>query len=453
MSPRLPRFLFCLFLVLGTTVSCDKLKQKEAAAPMPGAVPEIVDEPAEAAPAPLPAPLDPAVPALSVNKSAQVAVLGYHEFVKGKAGNQMQLNIDRFRDQMQALKDAKVSVIPLKDFLAWRRGEKDIPDPAVVITMDDGWKSVYNLALPVLKEFGYPFTVFLYKRFVNGGSKSMSTSEIKELMAAGGEIGSHSVSHPYKAKIDSMFRKAPADGEAFLRMEMKDSRQFFEDLLAVKVTTYAYPGGYHSEREQEIGREAGYEAMFTVNPAKVTWDTPSAAIPRYIVIGTDLKDANFKRAISSRGTAEGELVKQLLGGDGEPLVTTAPLPNAQIATRRPRIEVDVSKLEGIDPATIEMKIAGIGKVPAEFDAVEKKITWLVSETLRGSECQVFVTFKRKAEPKPDLVSWRFSIDLIAHYLPDEPEKLEKATVVEEAVLTQPDVPAPAPTPAPGSPHQ
>lgn len=439
--------------MLGIGASCGRLKKKEApAAPLPGAVPEIVDEPGDAAPAAIPGPLDPAVPELTVNKSAQVAILGYHEFVKGKSGNQMQINIDRFREQMVALKDARVSVIPMKDFLAWRRGEKDIPDPSVVITMDDGWKSVHSLALPVLKEFGYPFTVFLYKRFVNGGGRSLSTAEIKELMAAGGEIGSHSVSHPYKVKIDGMFRKSPEQGEAFLRTEMKDSRQFLEDLFAVKVSAYAYPGGYHSEREQEIGKEAGYEAMFTVNPAKVTWDTPSSAIPRYIVIGNDPNDANFKRAVSSRGTSEGDLVKQLLGaeGDAEPLVTTKPLPNAQVASRRPMIEVDVSKLEGIDPETIEMKIAGFGKVPAQFDPAEKKITYLMSETLRTNECQVFVTFKRAGESKPDLVSWRFFIDLVAHYLPEEPEKLEKATVVEEAVLAPPAEAAPEPESAPES---
>ena len=460
MAPRLLRALICLLLTLGTVASCSRLKKKIPEAPKAGAVPEIVEEPADTAPAPTPVPLDPAVPELSVNKSAQVAVLGYHDFITGKSQSQMKLNIDRFREQMQALKDARVAVIPMKDFLAWRRGEKDIPDPSVVITMDDGWKSVHTLALPVLKEFGYPFTVFLYKRFVNGGGRSLTTAEIKELMAAGGEVGSHSVSHPYKSKIDGMFRRSPEQGEGFLRVEMKDSRQFLEDLLAIKVTTYAYPGGFYSEREQEIGKEAGYEAMFTVNPVKVTWDTPSAAIPRYIINGADPNDANFKRAISSRGTSEGELVKQLLGGeDGEePLVTTKPLPNATVASRRPLIEVDVSKLEGIDPASIEMKIAGFGTVPVEFDAAEKKIRYRMTETLRGNECQVFVTFKREAEQKPDLVSWRFSIDLVAHYLPEEPEKLEKATVVEEAVLSQPEAqpvvepetpPArPAPTSAP-----
>jgi hypothetical protein len=101
--------------------------------------------------------------------------------------------------------------------------------------------------------------------------------------------------------------------------------------------------------------------------------------------------------------------------------------------------VDVSKLEGIDPATVEMKVAGFGKVAAQYDPAAGKITWLTQESLRSNECQVFVTFKRKSEPKPDLVSWRFFIDLVAHYLPDEPEKLEKATVVEEGALPQPAV--------------
>ena len=444
--------VFLLSLLLGVAPSCNRLKKKAPEEPKPGAVPEIVDEPSETVPPAAPPPVDPAVPALAVNKSAQVAVLGYHQFVTGKSTGQMVLNIDRFREEMQSLKDARVTVIPMKEFLAWRRGEKPVPDPSVVITMDDGWKSVHTLAFPILKEFGYPFTIFLYKKFVNGGGKTLSTADIKEMMAAGAEVGSHSVSHPYKRVIDAMFRRSPEEGDAFLQREMKDSKQFFEDLLGMSVPTYAYPGGFFSPREQKIGEEAGYEAMFTVNPAKVTWDTPAAAIGRYIVIGNDPNDANFKRAISSRGTAEGDLVKQLLGGEGEgdPLVTTKPLPNAQVASRRPLIEVDVSKLDGIDPASIVMKIAGFGPVPARFDDKEKKISYLMGETLRSNECQVFVTFKRAAEPKPDQVSWRFFVDLVAHYLPDVPDKLEKATVVDEddpsGAVDQAPEPPPLPPP-------
>ncbi len=428
-----PGFLHLLLVVGLCSAGCGKLKKKEPPPPKPDplAVPEIVDEVASSAPAP--APIDPAVPALTINKSAQVSVLGYHNFITGKSKEQMQINIDHFRSHMQALKDAKLPVIPMKDFLAWRRGEKDIPDPSIVITIDDGWKATHTLALPVLKEFGYPFIIFCYKNFVNLGGKSLTTAEIKELMAGGGEIGCHSVSHPYKSKINSMFLKSQDTGEKFLSKEMKDSKQFLEDLLGLKVTTYAYPGGYFSPREEEVGREAGYEAMFTVAPAKVTWDTPVTALGRYIILGNDPEDRYFKLAVSFRGTADGAMVKQLLGGEGndEPLVVTTPLPNAIVSSRRPLIEVDVAKLEGIDPASIVMKIAGFGPVPAAFDAAGKVIRYQLNESLRAKDCHVFVTFRRNSEPKPDMVSWRFSIDIDSHYLPEPPVKLEKAQPIEE----------------------
>ncbi len=54
----------------------------------------------------------------------------------------------------------------MKDFLAWRRGEKSIPPKSAVITIDDGYVSGYAVAWPILKEFGYPFTMFIYTNYV-----------------------------------------------------------------------------------------------------------------------------------------------------------------------------------------------------------------------------------------------------------------------------------------------
>ncbi len=437
MSLRPPTRLLSL-LALAGLASCGKLKQKETPAPKPAIVPEIVAE-TDAPPAQVQSPLDPTIPALTINKSAQVSILGYHDFIRGKSSDEMQINASHFRDQMQALKDARLPVISMKDFLAWRRGEKDVPDPSVVITIDDGWKSVHSIAFPVLKEFGYPFTIYLYKRFVNGGGRALTTPEIREMMASGCEIGSHSVSHSYGGAINSAYRKSKESGEAYLRVEMVDSRQFLEDLFAVKVTTYAYPGGYFNPAVEEMGKTAGYEALFTVNPGRTTWDTPFTTLPRYIINGEDLKDINFRRAITSRGTSGGQLVKQLLSGEGEAMVKTNPEANATIASRLPLLEVDVSKLDGIDPQSIVMKVAGFGQVPAVYDPQEKKISCHMQEKLRTSKCQVSVTFKRLGEAKPEVVAWEFSIDMAANYLPEEPGKLEKAVPVD--TLAAPDAPA------------
>ena len=415
-------------------MGCDRIKPAPPPVKVEAAVPEIVAE-AEVTPVKAEAVIDPAVPALTINKSAQVIVLGYHDFTTGKSRNPMEINVGLFREQMQALKDARLPVIRMADFLSWRRGEKDVPDPCVVITMDDGWKSVHKLALPVLKEFGYPFTVFLYKRFVNGGGRALTTAEIREIMANQGEVGSHSVSHPLPSKIKGLQRKSPEEADAYIRMEMKDSKQFLEDLLAVPVRTYAYPGGYNTTREQEIGKEAGYEALFTVNPARATWDMPADQLPRYIILGNDPTDANFRRAVSSRGTSGGDLTKALLGGPaGEALVSTTPKPDATVAERMPLIEVDVSKLAGIDPASVVMKIAGLGTVPAVYDAAAGKISYQMRETWRSNECQVYVSFKRAGETKPDAVTWRFAVDLVAFYLPEAPPELPEAAVPEGVMM-------------------
>ena len=457
--PTFPRRFLSSLLLLAMMApamlmmaGCDRIRPAPPPDKAEAVMPEIVAEP-EPVPAKAEAVIDPAVPALTINKSAQVIVLGYHDFTAGKSRNPMEINVGLFRDQMQALKDARLEVITMADFLSWRRGEKDIPDPSVVITMDDGWKSVHKLALPVLKEFGYPFTIFLYKRFVNGGGRALTTAEIRDIMANKGGVGSHSVSHPLPSKIKGLLKKSPEEADTFLRMEMKDSKQFLEDILAVPIRTYAYPGGYNTEREQEIGKEAGYEALFTVNPARVTWDMPAGRLPRYIILGNDPADSNFRRAVSSRGTSGGDLAKALLGGpEGEALVSTTPKPDATVAERLPLIEVDVTKLTGIDPASVVMKIAGLGTVPAVFDAAAGKISYQMREALRSNECQVYLTFKRAAEPKPDGVNWRFAVDLVAHYLPEPPPVLPEAAV-PEGVMTLPEENAAVPSPrAPAPPN-
>src|SRR5205085_364652 len=85
--------------------------------------------------------------------------------------------------------------IPMQDFLAWRRGEKNIPHKSCIITIDDGWVSAYNTAWPMLKKYGYPFTLFIYINYVGTGGKSMTWEQLGEMRDAGVDIESHTFSH------------------------------------------------------------------------------------------------------------------------------------------------------------------------------------------------------------------------------------------------------------------
>jgi hypothetical protein len=130
---------------------------------------------------------------------AQLVVIGYHRIVDKVRHPDTEITPADFEAQMQQIKDAGVGVISMKDFLAWRRGEKSIPARSAIITLDDGWNSTYEAAWPILKKFGYPFTLFIYTDYVKGGPKSgggsLTWRQLAEFRDAGADIESHTVSH------------------------------------------------------------------------------------------------------------------------------------------------------------------------------------------------------------------------------------------------------------------
>lgn len=458
------RLIYTATAVLGGvllfSVGCKKQVKTASENEAPVAIPvvEIAEEKIAPPATVVEAAIDPEIPALKVNKAAQIAILCYHDFVTNRAATQMRIGVDHFRKQMQAIKDARLPVITLSDFVKWRHGEKDIPDSSLMITIDDGYNSIYLEAYPILKEYGFPFTVFLYQQYVNGGGRALTTAMVQEMLANGCELGSHSVSHPLNiARVGS---RTPEEYETFLVRELQQSKLFLEDLFMRPVPTYAHPGGTYTQHILELGSSFGYEFMFSVNPAKVTWESAPGTIPRYVVLGNDANDRNFHAALSFRGISEGDLGRQLLGENeagGEALVSTAPKPNATIASRRPLISVDVSKLESIDPASVTMKIAGFGQVPCQYDPRTGQITCQVMEPLRSNEVHVHVSFQRQGNDKPDMVSWKFFIDLIAHYLPEPPITVEAPKAVqimeadpetpEDSAIPPPTAPAPKEKPA------
>ena len=149
--------------------------------------------PSAAAPAPVVAPTPP--PMAAINRSAAAVALCYHNIEDNSKMKALTISTAEFEKEMQAIKDNGFTVIGMQDFLAWRRGEKDIPAKSAIITIDDGWISTYENAWPILKKFGYPFTVFIYINYVGSGGKSMSWDQLAEMRDAGVDIQSHTYSH------------------------------------------------------------------------------------------------------------------------------------------------------------------------------------------------------------------------------------------------------------------
>lgn len=369
-----------------------------------------------------PEPEIPAAPAFELNKSANVAILGYHD-VRDRGGSPMLIAGSKFREQMQAIKDSQIPVVSLSDVMAWKKGEKNIPQESIVITFDDGWEGVYTYAYPVLKEFGFPFTVYLYKKYVNIGGRSMSWAQIKEMMQHGCEIGSHSVSHE-SLKKKPKAKMTDADHQQWILSELKDSREFLEQNLKVKITSFAYPYGVFDDAIMETGLQIGYESLVTVNGQKTGWETPNGKLGRYIIHGDS--DTNFKLATSFRGRGDVSSNKFLLADakdeSGKLIVELTPKPDATITDRRPMIEANLSNAGAVLPESVKLRIGGLGTVPALYDEASKTVRYQFPYRIRREEVVVSLTFQRQDATQAEVINWRFKVDLAASYTPVAAER-------------------------------
>lgn len=359
------------------------------------------------------APASPAPP----DDGVRVSVLGYHDFSETQPETEMLIRTSKFRKQMEAIKNAGLPVIPMADFQAWKRGEKEIADKSIVITIDDGWKAVYTDAFPVLKEFGFPFTLFLYKNYVDGGGKALTSAMIEEMMKHGATLGSHSVSHPYPATVKAQHRKGEEAFDRYLRHEFGESKRFLEAKFGARVTTYAYPGGYRSPQMDPIAAELGYEHLFTVLPGKVRRSHDNHTLPRYIILGTH--DRIFDLATGFNDIAAAASNTTLPAPQATPH-PVKPEPGTRIETRLPQITADLSGVPELDPQTLVMKVGGFGEVPATFDEATRSFTWQVNRRLRSPVCQVSVSWLDLQGKPPEVpLRWSFQIDPEASYLPLE----------------------------------
>ena len=112
----------------------------------------------------------------------------------------------------------------------------DVPARSAIITIDDGYVSGYSEAWPILKKFGYPFTMFVYTNYIGTGGKSISWQQLEEMQKAGVEIGSHTVSHDRLTGKKGKGR-TEANYDEWLWNELNGSKELLQSRLGAPVRT------------------------------------------------------------------------------------------------------------------------------------------------------------------------------------------------------------------------
>ena len=342
----------------------------------------------------------------------RVTVLGYHNFSKTAPVTQMLMRTSEFREQMEYLRRSGITVISMQEFLEWRLGNRTLPARCALITLDDGWKSVYTDAFPILKEYGYPFTLFLYTRYLTGKGDSLTPEQVKEMQAHGATVGSHSVSHLYPSSWKKTEKKGEEAYAALVDAELGESQKKLSELFGT-VNTYCFPGGYVTPGMLERMPGYGYVAAFTVLPGKVTVTEDPLQIHRYMVFGND--SSIFRRAVDFRvaqlgtGVTTGSSPGTLPSDTLPPPFNVYPKPQETVAPDFQVITAYMSGVTHVNFETVQMKVSGFGRVPAKVDEATQTVQWVLPCRIYMPDLSVHVTWK-STDGKGHKAEWSFSVD-------------------------------------------
>ncbi len=191
-----------------------------------------------------------------------IPILCYHRFARA-CDSPLCMPADVFERQMKYLKDNGYRVIAPEELLDFLDYRKAIPQKAVMISIDDGYRSVYNVAYPILKKYGFGATLFVYIDYIGVSSKALTWGHLRELKREGFYIGSHSVAHSDLSK-----QKANEDGKAYLarlKREIFRSKEIIDRKLNQDTLIFSYPFGRRNQTVISLSRQAGYKIAVTVD--------------------------------------------------------------------------------------------------------------------------------------------------------------------------------------------
>jgi len=212
-----------------------------------------------------------------------VPVLLYHRFA-ATALDSMTVRTSNFEAQLRMLEQLACSIIPLADWLAWRRGERaTLPPRAVVLTADDGHRSQFEVMAPLLHARGWPITLFVYPSAISNARYAMTWPQLRELVAQPGfSVQSHTFWHPNL--MQERRRLPPQAFRRFASDQLRRSRDVIAQRLAHPVSLLAWPFGLNDEALWAQAAECGYQAAVALGNRSATRQDPLYAVPRHLLV-------------------------------------------------------------------------------------------------------------------------------------------------------------------------
>jgi peptidoglycan/xylan/chitin deacetylase (PgdA/CDA1 family) len=212
-----------------------------------------------------------------------VPILCYHRFSSKRS--KLAVTPTAFAEQMEYLARNGYRVLSIAQLQGFLKGTEPIPSQAVVITIDDGYRSVFEIAFPILKKYEIPATVFLYSDFI-GAADALTWPQIQEMLRSGLiEVQPHSKTH------DNLASRSPQETDAQYRArifgEVDIPSKMIEDRLSTSVYAYAYPYGDRNAVVIDQLARRGIALGLTATPGGNAFFANPYLLRRTMIFGDD----------------------------------------------------------------------------------------------------------------------------------------------------------------------
>lgn len=190
-----------------------------------------------------------------------VLILEYHK-VNDWSEDSYTVKPEDFAAQMDELRAQGYETISILDFLRAKKGKQTLPEKAVIVTLDDGYKDNYTDMLPIMESRGMKATVFMVTNDI-GLPGYLTWDMLRDMQNRGIEIGSHTANHLPLTEM------SPADA----REEVQLSKTLLEWNGIKTIFGLSYPNGKYKDFMPQMLKESEYLAAVTGDAGLNTFET------------------------------------------------------------------------------------------------------------------------------------------------------------------------------------
>jgi peptidoglycan/xylan/chitin deacetylase (PgdA/CDA1 family) len=178
-------------------------------------------------------------PIVPVSRTVQVPILMYHHISNMPTYNLIDFSLTvtpgAFQKQLEYLKAHKYHSITFNQLFNALYFEAPLPSRPIILTFDDGYEDGYQFAYPLLKRYGFSGMFYIITGKV-GWQGQMSWSQMREMIANGMQMGSHTIHH---VDIGQVLLNSPAQAA----QELQVSQNLMQQHLGIAIQQFCYPSG------------------------------------------------------------------------------------------------------------------------------------------------------------------------------------------------------------------